>query len=66
MTLSVIIISANNGYEDEAKGLQLGAMDYIRKPFSPLIVKVRVKNQLAIKKKNDLLQEKITALEDKR
>jgi diguanylate cyclase (GGDEF)-like protein len=54
--IPVIIISASNSYNDEAKGLQMGAMDYITKPFSPLIVKARVKNHLAIKQKNDLLE----------
>jgi len=57
-----IIISASNSYNDEAKGLEMGAMDYITKPFSPVIVKARVKNHLAIKQKNDLL-EKLAAID---
>ena len=54
--IPIIFISANNRHEDEAKGLELGAMDYIGKPFSAAIVKVRVRNQLLIKQKNDLLE----------
>ena len=54
--IPVIFISANQSNADESKGLELGAMDYIAKPFSPAIVKVRVRNQLLIKQKNDLLE----------
>lgn len=54
--IPIIFISANNRHEDEVKGLELGAMDYIGKPFSAAIVKVRVRNQLLIKQKNDLLE----------
>ncbi|MBB1387017.1 diguanylate cyclase [Pseudoalteromonas sp. SG45-5] len=54
--IPVIFISANHSHEDESKGLELGAMDYITKPFSVSIVRVRVRNQLLIKQKNDLLE----------
>ena len=54
--IPIIFISANSSHEDEAKGLELGAMDYIVKPFCASIVKVRVRNQLLIKQKNDLLE----------
>ncbi|MBQ4811747.1 diguanylate cyclase response regulator [Pseudoalteromonas luteoviolacea] len=54
--IPVIVISASNSYQDEARGLMLGAVDYIVKPFSPNIVKARVKIHLAIKQKNDLLE----------
>ena len=61
-SIPFIIISASNSYNDEAKGLEMGAMDYITKPFSPVIVRARVKNHLAIKQKNDLL-EKLAAID---
>ncbi|WP_105199586.1 MULTISPECIES: diguanylate cyclase [unclassified Pseudoalteromonas] len=54
--IPVIIISASDSSGDEAKGLELGAMDYISKPFGSAIVRARVKNQLTIKQKNDLLE----------
>ncbi|BBN82468.1 diguanylate cyclase response regulator [Pseudoalteromonas sp. A25] len=54
--IPVIIISLSNSYSDEVKGLQIGAVDYITKPFSPLIVKARVKIHLALKQKSDLLE----------
>ena len=54
--IPVVFISANQEHADESKGLELGAMDYITKPFSASIVRVRVRNQLLIKQKNDLLE----------
>lgn len=45
----VIFISAQGADEDEAKGLELGAIDYITKPFSPAIVRARIKNHLQLR-----------------
>ncbi|MBQ4832872.1 diguanylate cyclase [Pseudoalteromonas sp. MMG010] len=59
-SIPIIFISANKSHDDEAKGLELGAMDYITKPFFPSIVKVRVRNQLLIKQKNDLLEKLVS------
>ena len=41
--IPVIFVTSKSDEEDEAKGLELGAMDYIRKPFSIPIVKARVR-----------------------
>lgn len=45
----VIFISAQGADEDETKGLELGAIDYITKPFSPAIVQARIKNHLQLR-----------------
>ena len=45
-SIPVIFISGMNSQEDEEKGLALGVADYISKPFSPNIVKLRVRNQI--------------------
>ena len=47
-TIPVIFITGLSSVQDEEKGLVLGASDYIQKPFSPAIVKLRVRNQLQI------------------
>lgn len=47
--IPIIFLSAQTTVEAETKGLELGAVDYITKPFSPEVVKVRVKNHLALK-----------------
>lgn len=48
--IPVIFISAMSEVGDETKGLEIGAVDYIIKPFSPAIVKARVKNHLTLRK----------------
>jgi len=44
--IPVIFISGLSDESDEAKGLEIGAIDYITKPFSPPIVRARVRNHL--------------------
>jgi diguanylate cyclase (GGDEF)-like protein len=60
--IPVIFVTALDQAQDEAKGLQLGAADYISKPFNPAIVRARVHNQVSLKLKTDLLEQ--TALQD--
>ena len=55
--IPVIFITELNNFEVEEKGLSLGAADYITKPFSPVIVKLRVENQLKILEKLKELKE---------
>ena len=42
----VIFLTANEDADSEAKGLTLGAMDFIKKPFSSEALKIRVRNIL--------------------
>ena len=44
----VIVVSGLTAEEDEEKGLSLGAVDYIAKPFKKAIVKARIKTHLKI------------------
>lgn len=44
----VIMISSLSDIEHEQRGLTLGAVDYISKPFSPLIVKARVNTHIKL------------------
>jgi DNA-binding NtrC family response regulator len=44
--IPVIFLTAMNSEEDETKGLEMGAVDYITKPFSPAIVNSRIKTHL--------------------
>jgi diguanylate cyclase (GGDEF)-like protein len=46
--IPVIFITGLDSDEDEEKGLALDAADYITKPFSSMIVKLRVRNQIQI------------------
>jgi len=54
--IPIIFLTALNNDADEAKGLDLGAVDYISKPFNPAIVNHRVKTQLELKQHRDHLQ----------
>jgi putative two-component system response regulator len=46
--IPVIFVTAMTEMEDERKGLELGAVDYITKPISPAIVLARVRTHLAL------------------
>ena len=54
--IPVIFITAKKDKLDEEYGLNLGAMDFITKPFNAAIVKARVRNHIDLKKKKDLLE----------
>lgn len=54
--IPVIFITALADVEDETRGLQLGAVDYITKPFKEPIVRVRVKSHLELKHQRDILE----------
>lgn len=53
--IPVIFITAHSSFNYEAKGLELGAADFITKPFNVDLVKARIKNHILTKK---LLDEK--------
>lgn len=55
--IPVVFLTAMSEEQDEARGLALGAVDYITKPFSPALVKARVRNQLELKRYRDHLEE---------
>ncbi len=57
--IPVIFVTARDDITDETKGLELGAVDYIRKPVSPPIVQARVSTHLALYDQNRVLEEKV-------
>ena len=46
--IPVIFVTAKDQEQDEADGFKAGAIDFITKPFRPLIVKARVRNHLQL------------------
>jgi len=55
--IAVIFVTAQDRPEDETRGLEAGAADFISKPFNPAVVRARVRAQLTIKLQADLLRE---------
>jgi putative two-component system response regulator len=55
--IPVIFLTALADAEDEVRGLQLGAADYLTKPFNPDLVKARVFNHLELKRHREELIE---------
>ncbi|RLJ62646.1 diguanylate cyclase domain-containing protein [Sulfurisoma sediminicola] len=54
--IPVVFVTAKDDVADEERGLMLGAVDYIAKPFNLPVVRARVRNHLALKLKADLLE----------
>ena len=54
--IPIIFVTAKSEVEDEKQGLDMGAVDYITKPFNPEIVEARVRNQLSLHQQRDQLR----------
>ncbi len=66
----VIFLSSDENQESEARGLRLGAMDFIRKPFDPDALVRRVMNTLRTQEKihqfeKDVIMDQMTGLLNK-
>jgi putative two-component system response regulator len=57
--IPVIFLTAKSEVDDEVKGLELGAVDYITKPISPPILLARVRTHLKLKRITDYLRDKL-------
>ena len=64
--IPVIFVTAKQETEDETFGLELGAVDYITKPFSPAVVLARVRTHLQLaqakmklSQANEILEKKV-------
>lgn len=62
--IPVVFLTAKAEVEDEMKGFELGAVDYITKPISPPIVMARVQTQLQLKQVRDYLKDQNQFLEE--
>ncbi|MBF0460571.1 MAG: response regulator [Magnetococcales bacterium] len=64
--IPIIFLTVKSEYEDEALGLEVGAVDFIRKPSTPAVVLTRSRNIIALRRaqnallrQNDELQQAI-------
>jgi putative two-component system response regulator len=62
--IPVIFVTAMNDDQDEARGLALGAVDYVLKPFKPELLKARIRNHLELKAHRDKLEELVAERTD--
>ena len=62
--IPVLMLSARQDVEDRLDGLEVGADDYLPKPFDARELLARVKSLLRIKRLNDDLQEKLNEAQE--
>ena len=55
--IPVILITSLSDFQNEERGLTLGAVDYISKPFHPLVVKARVNTHIQLYRYQNQFQE---------
>ena len=60
--IPVIFLTGKTETDDETKGFEVGAVDYIHKPFSPPIVKARVQTHLVLRGIREQLAQQLEAI----
>ena len=63
--IPIIFVTAKGEVDDETRGLEMGAVDYITKPISPSIVQARVRNHLELNRARQELENQNEILEEK-
>ena len=64
-SIPVVFLTARTEAEDEAKGFELGSVDYIHKPFNPTVVRARVATHLLLRDTLKEIEERNAALDEK-
>lgn len=60
--IPVIFLTGQTGAEDETRGFEVGAVDYVHKPFSPAVVKARVRSHILLRESGAQLTAQLLAL----
>lgn len=60
--IPVIFVTALADAEDEARGFELGAVDYVTKPVSAPILQARVKNHLSLVQIDELVETRLAVV----
>lgn len=58
-TIPVVFITALTDHDDEARGLEMGAVDYITKPISGPVVRARVRTHLSLVHMDELRETRL-------
>jgi PleD family two-component response regulator len=57
--IPVIFVTAHNDLVREARGLDVGAVDFISKPIDPNLVRARVARHIGLKRQSDRLRQRV-------
>src|SRR5580692_4499594 len=60
--IPVIFLTGQTAAEDETRGFEVGAVDYVHKPFSPAVVKARVCTHVLLREARAQLAAQLDAL----
>ena len=60
--IPVIFLTGQTAEEDETRGFEVGAVDYVHKPFSPAVVKARVRSHILLREARAQLADQLHAL----
>ena len=60
--IPVIFLTAKTESEDETRGFEVGAVDYVHKPFSPMVVKARVRTHLTLRATSQQLAQQLLTI----
>jgi serine phosphatase RsbU (regulator of sigma subunit) len=61
--IPVIFLTGQTEVEDETRGFDVGAVDYIHKPFSPAVVKARVHTHLVLRGIREQLAQQLVTIQ---
>jgi phosphoserine phosphatase RsbU/P len=60
--IPVIFLTGQTGADDETRGFEVGAVDYVHKPFSPAVVKARVHSHILLREARAQLANQLLAI----
>ena len=60
--IPVIFLTGQTSEVDETRGFDVGAVDYVHKPFSPAVVKARVRSHILLREARAQLADQLAAL----
>jgi phosphoserine phosphatase RsbU/P len=60
--IPVIFLTGQTSADDETRGFEVGAVDYVHKPFSAAVVRARVRNHILLREARAQLAEQLRAL----
>jgi sigma-B regulation protein RsbU (phosphoserine phosphatase) len=61
--IPVIFLTGQTEVEDETRGFEVGAVDYIHKPFSPAVVRARVQTHLVLRGIREQLAQQLLTIQ---